>query len=110
MSARVNIRAAGLKGGGAGVPLFRLLPESAAAMEIGGDPRGRFAASVLYAGERFYAGAPVGRACAATTASGICADDSARGDRTSSVISLLSELLSLNQSPEAIKPPARSLR
>ncbi|MET0545006.1 MAG: hypothetical protein ABWZ40_01730 [Caulobacterales bacterium] len=109
MSAQVNVRAAGLKGGGAGVPLFRLLSESKASAELSGDQRSRFAASVLYGGVRFYAGAPVGRACAAAN-SDVCADDAARGDRTSSVLSLLSELLSLNQSPEAIKPPARSVR
>jgi hypothetical protein len=109
MATQVNVRAAGLKGGGAGVPLFRILSESEAKGEIGGDPRGRFAAGVIYGGERLYAGAPVGRSCAAASASGICADNAAEGDRTSSVLSLLTELLALNQSPDAVRAPTRVL-
>ena len=102
MDARVNVRVAGLRGGGVGTPLFRISPQ--------GATRGQaFAASVSYNGEIFYAGPPIGRSCADATPDGICRDDPAHGDRSSSVLSLLAELLALNQSPDAIRAPARLL-
>lgn len=104
-SAALSVRAAGLRGGDA-VALFRLVPAPAAASESEGDPRDFFAASVVYRGERFFAGPAVGRACAAV-GDGPCTDSPAAGDRSSSVLSLLAELLALNQSPESVRPPAR---
>ena len=100
IEARVTIAAAGLRGGGAGVPLFRLLPEEAVSEAV-------FTASVAYGGERFFAGPAIGRSCGASAESGPCRDDAARGDRTSSVLSLIAELMALNQSPDAIRAPDR---
>lgn len=100
IEAQVDIRAAGLRGGGAGVPLFRVLPERAA-----GD--GHYTASVVYGGERYFAGPAIGRSCGEARASGACRDDAVHGDRTSSVISLMAELMALNQSPDAIRAPDR---
>jgi hypothetical protein len=62
---------------------------------------------VSYSGRRYYAGPPVGRSCAAVAAAGVCDDDPRNGDRSSSVLSLLAELLALNQSPESLRAPAR---
>jgi hypothetical protein len=102
MEARVKVKVAGLRGGGAGAPLFRIVPESAAAGHA-------FAASISYDGRVYFAGPPIGRACADARPAGVCADDAAHGDRSSSVLSLLAELLALNQSPDAIRAPARFL-
>ena len=100
IEAQVNVLAAGLRGGGRGVPLFRLLPAR----------DGIFAARVTYGGAEYVAGPAIGRSCGAATASGVCADTADAGDRTSSVISLIAELLALNQSPEAIRAPDRLLQ
>jgi len=86
--------------------LFRIVAEAAAVREVDGDPRGRFAASVVYGGRRLFAGPPVSRTCA-EIGPGACADDPRLGDRSSSVLSLLAELLALNQSPDAIRAPTR---
>ena len=107
MAAPLNVRSAGLRSD-VGVPLFRIVPEGAVGDEAP-DTRGRFAASVVYGGARYFAGPPVGRACAAATPKGPCTDDAAHGDRSSSVLSLLAELLALNQSPESIRAPQRLL-
>jgi hypothetical protein len=103
LEAPIKIAVAGLRGGGAGVPLFRILPQQ----QAGAGARNAFAASVEYAGERYFAGQAVGRACADAAPSGPCRDDAANGDRSSSVLSLLAELLALNQSPDAIRAPGR---
>jgi hypothetical protein len=50
IEAQVKIAAAGLRGGGAGVPLFRLVRETAAEREARGAPRRRYAASVASVG------------------------------------------------------------
>ena len=100
LSARVNVRVAGLRGGGKGTPLFRIVPKGA-----GGDEN--YSAQVAYDGVTYQAGPPIGRSCADAAVKGMCQDDAARGDRSSSVLSLLAELLALNQSPDAIRPPAR---
>lgn len=100
--ALITVRAAGLRGGGEGVPLFRIVPE--------GQTRGRsFAASVSYNGQRFFAGGAVGRSCAYAAQAGPCRDSAEDGDRSSSVLSLLIELLALNQSPDMIRAPSRLL-
>jgi hypothetical protein len=104
IEAQVNVLAAGLRGGGRGVPLFRLLPASAH------SPHRVFAAEVDYGGARYLAGPAIGRSCADATATGVCADTAEQGDRTSSVLSLIAELLALNQSPEAIRAPDRLLQ
>lgn len=96
----LTVRAAGLRGGGAGTPLFRIIPDDRAGP-------GPYAASVSYAGQRWHAGPAVGRSCAEATASGPCRDAAETGDRSSSVLSLLTELLALNQSPESIRAPSR---
>lgn len=106
MNARLTVFAAGLRSE-RGVPLFRILPSSDAAREAPRDPHLHFAASVTYGGRRYFAGPPVGRSCLRATPDGVCADDPAAGDRSSSVLSLLAELLALNQSPEAIRAPNR---
>jgi hypothetical protein len=106
MAAPVSVRTAGLRGGG-GAPLFRILPAEQAAREAEGDPRAYFAANVHYGGRRYFAGPPVARSCPAPTKDGPCRDAPEAGDRTSSVISLLSEILALNQSPGAVRPPTR---
>lgn len=99
IEAQVRVRAAGLRGGGDGVPLFRIVPEEA---------RGAYyAAAVAYGGQRYYAGPAIGRSCGAAAASGPCRDGAAEGDRSSSVLSLIAEILALNQSPEAIRAPNR---
>ncbi|MFT3727780.1 MAG: hypothetical protein QM759_08150 [Terricaulis sp.] len=100
IEAQVNVLAAGLRGGGKGVPLFRLLPAR----------EGVFAARVRYGGAQYVAGPAIGRSCGAATTDGVCADTADQGDRTSSVISLIAELLALNQSPEAIRAPDRLLQ
>jgi hypothetical protein len=86
------------------VPLFRLLPAAA------NSGHRVFAAEVDYGGARYVAGPAIGRSCGAATAAGICADNAEQGDRTSSVLSLIAELLALNQSPEAIRAPDRLLQ
>lgn len=106
MAAPLTVRAAGLRSQ-IGAPLFRILPAGDAAREAPDDPQSYFAAGVNYAGNRYYAGPPVGRSCAAATQSGVCVDDPKRGDRSSSVLSLLAELLALNQSPDALRAPGR---
>jgi hypothetical protein len=107
IAAQVTVGAAGLRGGGAGVPLFRLVRERAAEREAPGSPRQHFAAFVAYEGARFYAGPATGRSCADARAEGPCRDDSQHGDRSSSVLSLIAELMALNQSPDAIRAPSR---
>lgn len=98
--APLTIRAAGLRGGGRGVPLFRVLPHGVR------DDRPH-AAEVYYAGERFRAGPAIGRSCGEARAEGACRDVAEEGDRSSSVLSLIAEILALNQSPDAIRPPSR---
>lgn len=100
IEAQVNIRAAGLRGGGRGVPLFRILPANA-------ENAALYAAEVNYAGARYAAGPAIGRSCADASASGVCRDDAEQGDRSSSVLSLIAEVLALNQSPDAIRAPSR---
>ena len=100
IEAQVTVRAAGLRGGGRGVPLFRIVPENAAHADA-------YAASVVYAGHRYYAGPAIGRSCGAEAESGRCADTADEGDRSSSVLSLIAEILALNQSPDAIRAPNR---
>ena len=100
IEAQIDVRAAGLRGGGRGVPLFRVLPDHLAHAPL-------YAASISYAGERYRAGPAIGRSCAAATDTGLCRDDADNGDRSSSVLSLLAELMALNQSPDAIRAPNR---
>ena len=106
MASPLTVRTAGLRSQ-IGAPLFRILPAGEASREAPIDPHVHYAASVSYGGRRFYAGPPVGRACASATPDGVCADDPANGDRSSSVLSLLAELLALNQSPDSIRAPQR---
>lgn len=108
MASRLTVFAAGLRTD-VGAPLFRILPADAAAREAPVDPRRYFAAGVNYGGRRYYAGPPVGRTCPHATPSGACSDDPRQGDRTSSVLSLLAEILALNQSPDALHAPTRVL-
>jgi hypothetical protein len=103
MRAPLSVRAAGLRGGGVGVPLFRIAPAQDAANDQ------FYAGNVMYNGQRFVAGPPVGRSCADAAQSGLCVDGAVEGDRSSSVLSLLAELLALNQSPDAIRAPSRVL-
>lgn len=100
LEAPVTIRAAGLRGGGRGVPLFRILPEASA-------PAAVYSAQIEYDGRRYVAGPAIGRSCADGAATGACQDDAQHGDRSSSVLSLIAELLALNQSPDAIRAPDR---
>ncbi len=100
IEAQVTVRAAGLRGGGRGVPLFRILPESA-------SQGGNYAAEVFYAGERYRAGPAIGRSCGAESNAGVCRDSAEEGDRSSSVLSLIAEILALNQSPDSIRAPNR---
>jgi hypothetical protein len=100
IEAQVTVAAAGLRGGGRGVPLFRLLPRAQA-------PRALYAAEVEYAGTRYVAGPAIGRSCAEAAPDGPCRDDAEHGDRSSSVLSLIAEILALNQSPDAIRAPSR---
>lgn len=100
IEAQVTVRAAGLRGGGQGVPLFRVVPASDSTHSI-------YAAEIAYGGERFRAGPAVGRSCGAQTQAGACRDIAEEGDRSSSVLSLIAEILALNQSPDAIRAPSR---
>ena len=100
IEAQVTVRAAGLRGGGRGVPLFRILPDGAAH----GD---NYAAQISYGGERYRAGPAIGRSCGAQTMTGVCRDSADEGDRSSSVLSLIAEILALNQSPDSIRAPNR---
>jgi hypothetical protein len=100
IEAQVNVSAAGLRGGGQGVPLFRIVPHASA------QSRG-YAARVAYGNELYFAGPAIGRSCGAATDSGVCADNANEGDRSSSVLSLIAEIMALNQSPDAIRPPSR---
>lgn len=100
IEAQINVRAAGLRGGGRGVPLFRIVPASAATNDI-------YAAEIAYGGQRFRAGPAIGRSCGAEAAEGACRDLAEEGDRSSSVLSLIAEILALNQSPDAIRAPSR---
>lgn len=98
IEAQVTVRAAGLRGGGRGVPLFRVVPATA---------HGHYAAEIAYGGHRYRAGPAIGRSCGDETAEGMCRDVADEGDRSSSVISLIAEILALNQSPDAIRAPSR---
>lgn len=100
IEAQVNVRAAGLAGGGRGVPLFRIAEGAPSATTP-------YAASVRYAGMVYRAGPAIGRSCGAASDSGACQDDAEHGDRSSSVLSLLAELMALNQSPDAVRAPSR---
>jgi hypothetical protein len=100
IEAQVTVRAAGLRGGGRGVPLFRVLPAQAAG-------RGVYAAEVEYGGARYRAGPAIGRSCGEESNEGRCRDIAEEGDRSSSVLSLIAEILALNQSPDAIRAPNR---
>ncbi|MBL8530278.1 MAG: hypothetical protein JNK94_00955 [Hyphomonadaceae bacterium] len=100
IEAQVTVAAAGLRGGGRGVPLFRVLPEHASA-------HGMYAAEVVYGGARYRAGPAIGRSCGVEASAGPCRDGAAEGDRSSSVLSLIAEILALNQSPESIRAPQR---
>jgi hypothetical protein len=100
IEAQVSVRAAGLRGGGRGVPLFRILPRGAA-------ENGIYAAEVEYGGARYVAGPAIGRSCGAETSEGVCRDVADEGDRSSSVLSLIAEILALNQSPDSIRAPSR---
>ncbi len=100
IAAQVNVRAAGLRGGGRGVPLFRILPRGAADNAI-------YAAEVAYGGARYVAGPAIGRSCGEETGEGVCRDSAEEGDRSSSVLSLIAEILALNQSPDSIRAPSR---
>lgn len=99
IEAQVTVRAAGLRGGGNGVPLFRVLPAHAA--------HGMYAAEVDYGGVRYRAGPAIGRSCGQASSEGRCRDVAEEGDRSSSVLSLIAEILALNQSPDAIRAPSR---
>lgn len=100
IEAQVTVRAAGLRGGGRGVPLFRILPPAAARAGV-------HAAEVEYGGVRYRAGPAVGRSCGEEASEGVCRDTADEGDRSSSVLSLIAEILALNQSPDAIRAPSR---
>jgi len=101
IEAQLTVSAAGLRGGGQGVPLFRVVPHESSL-------HGRiYGAEVAYGGERYYAGPAISRSCGAATADGTCQDTAEQGDRSSSVLSLIAELLALNQSPDAIRAPNR---
>lgn len=100
IEAQVTVRAAGLRGGGRGVPLFRVVPA-----RDGGT--GNYAAEIAYGGERFRAGPAIGRSCGDEAQAGVCRDVAEEGDRSSSVLSLIAEILALNQSPDAIRAPSR---
>jgi len=101
IEAQLTVGGAGLRGGGQGVPLFRVLPPDAA-------EHGRiYGAEVLYGGVRYYAGPAISRSCGAPADEGPCQDNAAEGDRSSSVLSLIAEILALNQSPDAILAPNR---
>jgi hypothetical protein len=100
IEAQITVRAAGLRGGGRGVPLFRIVPD-------GSGSRSIYAAEVLYGGERYRAGPAIGRSCGEASSEGVCRDVAEEGDRSSSVLSLIAEILALNQSPDAIRPPSR---
>lgn len=106
MAAPLTVRAAGLRSE-TGAPLFRILPEPHAEREAPIDAQSYFAAGVSYGGRRYFAGPPVGRSCAAAAPDGVCVDNPHSGDRSSSVLSLLAELLALNQSPDALRAPSR---
>lgn len=96
LEAPIRIGSAGIDEGGRGVPLFRI---------VRGEARGRFAASVNYDGQRYNAGPAVARACARAVEDGPCRDDAERGDRSSQVLALLSQLLLRNQSDRSVPPP-----
>jgi hypothetical protein len=96
LEAQIRIGAAGLDGGGRGVPLFRV---------VSGDARGRFAASVSYGGVRYSAGPAVSRACREAAAEGPCRDDAESGDRSSQVLALLIQLLLRSQSDQSVPQP-----
>jgi hypothetical protein len=96
LEAQIRIGAAGLDGGGSGVPLFRV---------VAGEARGRFAASVSYDGVRYSAGPAVARACRQAADEGPCRDDADSGDRSSQVLALLTQLLLRNQSDQSVPPP-----
>lgn len=100
IDAQVTVRAAGLRGGGRGVPLFRILPQAA-------TDNGVYAAEVEYGGARFFSGPAIGRSCGQEANAGVCRDGPSEGDRSSSVLSLIAEILALNQSPDSIRAPSR---
>jgi hypothetical protein len=66
-----------------------------------------YAARVRYRGDRYVAGPPISRQCAGGDASAACADAPGLGDRSSTVLSIVSQLLALNQSPETLRQPGR---
>jgi hypothetical protein len=102
IEAQVTVGAAGLRGGGAGVPLFRITPADAAHANV-------YAAQVSYGGQRYVAGPANGRSCGEAAERGPCRDNAEEGDRSSSVLSLIAEILALNQSSDAILAPNRLL-
>ena len=60
-----------------------------------------------YAGPRYLPGPAIRRSCGDAATEGVCADTAAEGDRSSSVLSLIAEILALNQSPDSIRAPSR---
>jgi hypothetical protein len=101
IEAQITVGAAGLRGGGLGVPLFRIVPHGAA------QHARIYTAEVAYGDERYYAGPAISRSCGAPAELGPCQDTAEEGDRSSSVLSLIAEILALNQSPDAIRAPNR---
>lgn len=100
IEAQVTVRAAGLRGGGRGVPLFRVV-------SVRDSASGLYAAEIAYGGARYRAGPAIGRSCGDESQEGRCRDVAEEGDRSSSVLSLIAEILALNQSPDAIRAPSR---
>lgn len=94
--APIRLGAAGLPGGGQGVPLFRVTTTAG---------QRSYAASVSYGGARYFAGPAISRDCAEITLTGPCRDDAESGDRSSQVLALLMQLLLRNQSDQSRPPP-----
>lgn len=94
--APVLVGAAGLPGGGAGVPLFRVVDRAGAQ---------QYAASVIHNGVRYYSGPAVSRECGREQHEGACADTHELGDRSSLVLALLSQILLRNQSSDSQPRP-----
>lgn len=98
MQARLNVTAPGTRDGSA--PLFRIVPAN--------DQTERdYTATATYAGRRFSAGAPANQFCFHPGHAEECA--SAVGDRSGTVLELLTGLLAHNQSDAAVSAPSSRL-
>jgi hypothetical protein len=98
MEARLSVIAPGTRDGAA--PLFRIV-------QADDDTQRTFTATAMYAGHRYSAGAPANQFCFHPGHAEECTG--AAGDRSGTVLELLTGLLAHNQSDAAVSAPSSRL-